>query len=81
MTSADIVVIAARIAALVSEFVNADKKKRKRRQAAGIAKAPRANGGKCPWGGRKRGSTKVKDAAKRVRELRQRGFSVSEIAT
>ncbi len=55
---------------------------RKERQFNGIAAARAANGGKCPWGGRKEGSritlTEEKEAL--ARKLKAEGESVSSIA-
>ena len=55
---------------------------RRERQLAGIAAARAANGGKCPWGGRKTGTrislTAEKEAA--ARQLRADGHSVAAIA-
>jgi DNA invertase Pin-like site-specific DNA recombinase len=55
---------------------------RKERQFNGIAAARAANGGKCPWGGRKAGSritlTTEKEAL--ARKLKKEGQSVASIA-
>jgi DNA invertase Pin-like site-specific DNA recombinase len=55
---------------------------RSERQRAGIEAVREANGGKCPWGGRKAGvpnkGTIEKIAV--VRQLREQGKSIAEIA-
>lgn len=52
------------------------------RQRAGIEAAREANGGKCPWGGRKAGVPNKATAEKVavVRQLRGQGRSIAEIA-
>jgi DNA invertase Pin-like site-specific DNA recombinase len=52
------------------------------RQAAGIEAARQANGGKCPWGGRKPG-TRVKvttEVQSAIRNMKQAGRPIAEIA-
>lgn len=55
------------IAALLFKFASLDKTRRRQRQRAGIEAAKAANGGKCPWGGSKKGrrqrKTRVKNDA------------------
>lgn len=67
------------IAASVAQF---ETEVRSDRQRAGIEAAREANGGKCPWGGRKAGvpnkATVEKIAV--VRQLREQGRSIAEIA-
>ena len=55
---------------------------RKERQLNGIAAARAANGGKCPWGGRKPGSRITLTAEKEAlaRKLKAEGQSVASIA-
>jgi DNA invertase Pin-like site-specific DNA recombinase len=55
---------------------------RKERQLNGIAAARAANGGKCPWGGRKPGSRITLTAEKEAlaRKLKKEGQSVASIA-
>ena len=66
----------ARILASVAEFEN---ELRRERQTAGIAAVRERNGGKCPWGGRKPGTTTI-DYTRAI-ELRRRGLSIAEIAS
>jgi len=52
------------------------------RQAAGIEAARQANGGKCPWGGRKPG-TRVKvtpEVESAIRNMKKAGRPIAEIA-
>jgi DNA invertase Pin-like site-specific DNA recombinase len=51
---------------------------RRESQADGIAAKKKANGGKCPWGGRTKGTFKVKP--QRARELAESGLKPAEIA-
>jgi DNA invertase Pin-like site-specific DNA recombinase len=63
----------------VSEY---ESEVRKERQLAGIAVARERHGGKCPWGGRKRG-TRIKLSLERerlARELKSKGETVTSIA-
>lgn len=55
---------------------------RKERQANGIAAARDANGGKCPWGGRKTGTriTLTKEKEVLARKLKAEGQTVTSIA-
>ncbi len=55
---------------------------RRERQQAGISKVRELNGGRCPWGGRKKGVrvkiTKEKEAA--IRTMRKEGRAIAQIA-
>jgi DNA invertase Pin-like site-specific DNA recombinase len=54
---------------------------RSERQRAGIEAAREANGGKCPWGGRKPGPNKsTLEKIDTVRQLRGQGRTIAEIA-
>jgi DNA invertase Pin-like site-specific DNA recombinase len=55
---------------------------RRERQLNGIAAARAANGGKCPWGGRKEGAriTLTREKEKLARKLKAEGMPVAEIA-
>ena len=55
---------------------------RSERQLAGIEAARQANGGKCPWGGRKMGvATKATpEKVKAVKAMHAEGKPISEIA-
>jgi DNA invertase Pin-like site-specific DNA recombinase len=55
---------------------------RRERQQAGISKVRELHGGRCPWGGRKKGArvkiTKEKEAA--IRTMRKEGRAIAQIA-
>jgi DNA invertase Pin-like site-specific DNA recombinase len=55
---------------------------RRERQANGIAAVRAANGGKCPWGGRRVGTriTLTKEKEKLARKLKAEGQTVTSIA-
>lgn len=55
---------------------------RKERQSAGIEAAREANGGKCPWGGKAKGSRtgKVAEKAALVKQLHSEGQPIAAIA-
>jgi DNA invertase Pin-like site-specific DNA recombinase len=67
---------------ILASFAQYETEVRKERQLNGIAAAREANGGKCPWGGRKAGTritlTQEKEAL--ARKLKAEGQSVASIA-
>ena len=64
--------------ASVAEF---EREVRAERQAAGTESARQANGGTCPWGGRRKGSRNAETAekAKAVLRLKAKGESIRDI--
>jgi DNA invertase Pin-like site-specific DNA recombinase len=70
--------IGSMLAAVLLGFAQMEQETRRERQAAGIAAAKKANGGKCGWGGRNKGTFKAKP--ERALALQARGLSVAEIA-
>jgi DNA invertase Pin-like site-specific DNA recombinase len=66
------------LAAVLLGISELDQENRRENQAKGIAAAKKANGGRCPWGGRQRGTTKADPA--RALELRDKGLKPEEIA-
>lgn len=70
------------VIAVMAWAAQMEKKRIRARQAAGIAAARQANGGKCPWGGRAKGSyvKRTAELDQLVRQLKQEGKSVCAIA-
>lgn len=67
---------------ILASFAGYETEVRSERQRAGIEAKRQANGGKCPWGGRKPGSPNKSTLEKiiEVHRMRQDGKKIAEIA-